>query len=100
MAEYAWRGWDFQRNIIAQFYKNFIYIYTFLKKLDICAYKELLKDRTMPLNYRNSNFTRTSFWWELTCDGLVYHPEGVKDSHPFNTRETGDKRRHHGPLGS
>ena len=27
-------------------------------------------------------------------------PGGVKDSHPLNTTETGDKRRLHGPLGS
>ena len=37
---------------------------------------------------------------EITCDGLVSHTGGVKDSHPFNTIQTGDKRRHHGPLGS
>ena len=42
----------------------------------------------------------TSNWWELTWDGLVSHPGGVKDSHPLNTTETGDKRWLHGPLGS
>ena len=26
----------------------------------------------------------------LTCDGLVSHPGGVKDSHPLNTAETRD----------
>ena len=40
----------------------------------------------------------TSICWELTCDGLVSHPGGIKDSHPLNTTETGDKRRLHGPL--
>ena len=25
-----------------------------------------------------------SFFWELTCDRLVSHPGGVKDSHPFS----------------
>ena len=35
----------------------------------------------------------TSVCWELTCDGLVSHPGEVKDSHPLNTTETGDKRR-------
>ena len=34
--------------------------------------------------------------WELTCDELVSRPGGVKDSHPFNTTETGDKSRLHG----
>ena len=33
-------------------------------------------------------------------DELVSHPGGVKDSHPLNTTEIGDKRRLHGPLGS
>ena len=42
----------------------------------------------------------TSICWELTCDGLVSRPGGVKESHPLNTTETGDKRRPHGPLGS
>ena len=32
----------------------------------------------------------TSVCWELTCDGLVSCPGGVKDSHLFNTTETGD----------
>ena len=41
----------------------------------------------------------TSICWELTCDGLVSCPGGVKDSHPLNTTETGDKRHLHGPLG-
>ena len=27
---------------------------------------------------------------DLTCDGLVSHPGGVKDSHPLNTTETRD----------
>ena len=35
----------------------------------------------------------TSICWELTCDGLVSHPRGVKDSHLLNTTETGDKYR-------
>ena len=35
----------------------------------------------------------TSMCWELTCDGLVSLPGGVKLSHPLNTTETGDKRR-------
>ena len=39
--------------ILLQFSRTlFIYIYIF-KKLDIRAYKKLLKDRTMPSNYRN-----------------------------------------------
>ena len=42
---------------------------------------------------------RTSVCWELTCDGLVCYPGGVKDSHPLNTTETGYKRRLHGPPG-
>ena len=42
----------------------------------------------------------TSVCWELTCDGLVSCPGGVKDSYPLNTTETGDKRRLYGPLGS
>ena len=37
----------------------------------------------------------TSICWELTCNELASHPEGVKDSHPlnimFNTTETRDK---------
>ena len=37
----------------------------------------------------------TSGCWELTCDGLVSHPGEVKDSHPFNTTETEDKRLLH-----
>ena len=28
----------------------------------------------------------TSICWELTCNRLVSHPEGIKDSHPLNTR--------------
>ena len=32
----------------------------------------------------------TSVWWELTCDGLVSHPGGVKDPHLLNTTETGE----------
>ena len=32
------------------------------------------------------------------CDKLVFRPGVVKDSRPFNTTETGDKRRLHGPL--
>ena len=35
----------------------------------------------------------TSICWELTCDGLVSHPGGVKDSDPLNTTETGDTVR-------
>ena len=35
-----------------------------------------------------------------SCNGLVSSPGGVKDSHPINTTETGDKCRLHGPLGS
>ena len=27
----------------------------------------------------------TGVCWELTCDGLVSRPRGVKDSHPLNT---------------
>ena len=42
----------------------------------------------------------TSVCWEITCDGLISHPGGVKGSHPLNTKETGDKRQLHGPLGS
>ena len=42
----------------------------------------------------------TSICWELTCDGLVSHPEGVKDSHLLTTTETGDRHRLHGPPGS
>ena len=42
----------------------------------------------------------TCVCWELTCDGLMSRPGGVKDSHPLNTTETGDERRLHGPLGS
>ena len=42
----------------------------------------------------------SSICWELTCDGLVSHPGGVKDPHALNTTETGDKRRLYGPLGS
>ena len=38
--------------------------------------------------------------WELNCGGLVSHPGGIKDSHPLNTTETGDKRRLHQRLGS
>ena len=34
------------------------------------------------------------------CDELVSRPGGVKDSHPLNSRETGDKRWLHGPIGS
>ena len=41
----------------------------------------------------------TSACWKLTCDELVSFPEGVKDSHPLNLKETVDKRRLHGPLG-
>ena len=41
-----------------------------------------------------------SICWELTCDGLVSHPGGVKDSYSLNTTEIGDKRRLHGPLDS
>ena len=40
----------------------------------------------------------TSICWELTSYGLVSHSGGVKDSHPLNTTETGDKRPLHGPL--
>ena len=39
----------------------------------------------------------TSVCWELTSDGLVSRPGGVKDSNPLNTTESGDKRRLHGP---
>ena len=35
----------------------------------------------------------TSVCWELTCNGLVSRPGGVKDPHPLNTTVTGDKRR-------
>ena len=42
---------------------------------------------------------RTSICWELTCDGVVSHSGGVKDSHPLNTTETRDKYWLHGPLG-
>ena len=38
--------------------------------------------------------------WASGVDGLVSCPGGIKDSHPFNTTETGDKRRLHGPPGS
>ena len=35
----------------------------------------------------------TSICWELTCDGLVSHPGGVKDSHPITlTTETGETK--------
>ena len=37
----------------------------------------------------------TSVCWELTCNGLVSRPGGVKDSYPLNNTETGDKRRPH-----
>ena len=40
----------------------------------------------------------SSICWELTCDRLVSHPGGVKDSHPLNTTEIGDKRRLRGHL--
>ena len=40
----------------------------------------------------------TSVCLEVTCDGLVSRPGGVKDSHPLNTTETKDKRRLHEPL--
>ena len=45
--------------ILLQFYRIlFIYTHFFLKKLNIRADKELLKDRTMPSNYRTfSNLT-------------------------------------------
>ena len=43
----------------------------------------------------------TSICWELTCDGLVSRPGGVKDSHPLiNIAETGDERRLQKPLSS
>ena len=35
----------------------------------------------------------TGIYWELTCDGLVSLPGGVKDSHPLNITETGDERQ-------
>ena len=31
----------------------------------------------------------TSIFWELTCNGLVSHPGGDKDSYLLNTNETG-----------
>ena len=37
----------------------------------------------------------TSVCWELTCDGLVSNPGGVKYSHPLKSTETGDKRQLH-----
>ena len=40
----------------------------------------------------------TSIFWELICDVSVPRSKGVKDSHWLNTRETGEKRRLHGPL--
>ena len=43
-------------------------------------------------------YMSTSICWELTCDGLVSHPEGVKDFHLLNTTEIGDNRWLHGPL--
>ena len=41
-----------------------------------------------------------SICWKLTCDGLVFRPGTVKNSHPLNTIETEDKRQLHGPLDS
>ena len=38
-------------------------------------------------------YTSTSVCRELTCNGLVSHPGGVKESYPLNTTETGDKHR-------
>ena len=35
----------------------------------------------------------TAICWELTCNGLVYHPGGAKDSYPLIITETGDKNR-------
>ena len=35
---------------------------------------------------------------KLTSDGWVSHSGGVEDSHPFNTTETGDKRRFQGLI--
>ena len=37
----------------------------------------------------------TSVCWELICDGLVFHPGRVQDSHLLNSIETGDKCRLH-----
>ena len=38
-----------------------------------------------------------SICWNLNCDGLVFRPGGVQDSHLLNTTETGDKHQLHGP---
>ena len=39
----------------------------------------------------------TNVCCEQTRDGFLFYPGGVKDSHPFNTAETGVKRRLHQP---
>ena len=44
-------------------------------------------------------FNKVAIFNNLTCNGLVFHPGGVKDF-TKNTTETRDKRRLHGPLGS
>ena len=41
----------FHEILLRSFVEFYLYIHIF-KKLDIREYKELLKDRTMPLNYR------------------------------------------------
>ena len=63
---------------------NFIFrvLFFFLYVLMIFGFKKIL-----------SLFWGTKMSWELTCDGLVSHAGGVKDSHPLNITETGDKRR-------
>ena len=42
----------------------------------------------------------TSICWELTWNGLMSHPGGVKDSHPLKTTETGNKHLLHRPHAS
>lgn len=39
----------------------------------------------------------TSMHWELTCDGLMFHPGGVDDSHSLSTMKNGDKHRPYMP---
>ena len=46
-----------------------------------------------PWQFAKPTFHCTSVCWELTCDVLVSHPGGVKDSHLLNTTEIRDKRR-------
>ena len=65
---------------------------------DLCDFLSRLSQLSFP-SFRG-RLMSTNICWELTGDGLVSRPGGVKDSHLFNTAGTGDKRRLHGPHGS